>query len=111
MASLINDQRDIEEGAELQKLNKVIAELNDDQKKFLADCDLEFSNRYTDDDVDYVNNKTKRDSCKKEPPIIENWWSRQSKRRDNDSGRHKRGHNDEEHRNQKHRRHRYLRFN
>ena len=29
-------------------------ELTDDQKKFLAECEAEFSNRYTTDDKDFI---------------------------------------------------------
>ena len=30
------------------------AELTDEQKKFLAECEAEFSNRYTTDDKDFI---------------------------------------------------------
>ena len=30
------------------------AELTDEQKKFLAECEAEFSNRYTADDKDFT---------------------------------------------------------
>ena len=30
------------------------SELTDEQKKFLAECEAEFSNRYTTDDKDFI---------------------------------------------------------
>ena len=35
------------------------SELTEDQKKFLAECEAEFSNRYTDQDKDFLQVRIK----------------------------------------------------
>ena len=67
------------------------AELTDEQKKFLAECEAEFSNRYTTDDKDFIQvfsstikSKTalvNRHVQVKEagigrPPILHPWYSK-----------------------------------
>ncbi|XP_057653346.1 uncharacterized protein LOC130892151 [Diorhabda carinulata] len=61
-------------------------ELSPDQKKFLKECDLEFSERFTDNDLEF---KKILDSDIPAPPIISPWYDRQrfnNRDRDRPSG-------------------------
>lgn len=49
------------------------SELTEDQKKFLAECEAEFSNRYTDQDKDFLQVKQAGIG---QPPIVYPWFSK-----------------------------------
>lgn len=53
--------------------------LNEEQKKFLDECEEEFKNRYTDDDSEFVKIKN---NAKSVPPIIDPWYKKQPGRFD-----------------------------
>lgn len=72
--------------------------LTEDQKQFLAACEAEFADRYTDTDQEFVQYKDRVSI----PPIVDPWynkprrnfdWSARGKRHQNWGSRNDRGHN------------------
>lgn len=47
--------------------------MTDEQKKFLQECELEFANRYTDEDKEFMKIKT-MELIK--PPIVDPWYNK-----------------------------------
>jgi hypothetical protein len=58
-------------------------ELTDEQKAFLAECEEEFANRYTEKDEEFLKVKLQKPS---KPPIIDPWYN--IPRRSNNWSRH-----------------------
>ena len=65
-------------------------QLTEEQKNFLAECEAEFSNRYTESDKDFMKVK---DAGISQPPIVQSWYPKQRGVGGGNRGRHDfRGH-------------------
>ena len=53
-----------------------VVALTEEQKQFLAECETEFANRFTQNDQEFVQYKEK--SCT--PPIIDPWYNNKPRR-------------------------------
>lgn len=47
--------------------------MTDEEKKLMDECELEFNNRYGDDDPDYIKYKNFE---RKKPPIVDPWFNK-----------------------------------
>ncbi|KAK4018098.1 hypothetical protein OUZ56_000166 [Daphnia magna] len=61
-------------------------ELTDQQKSFLSECENEFSERYTEKDVDFMELKNKPLS---KPPIVDPWGNNFNRNQQRGGGHHR----------------------